>query len=245
MREKNPRIHHVGPKRGAVSWAEIEEANLRAIKKTQNRKKLTSEIPEKLYVGWGQTPPPLYPHASPPPPRRREEEGVRAPNNNPFGYKFSWFPRGVLLAATRRAVFLEDGKQVELDGSPGHTIYARGLPPLRTTGRTPPPHVLGWGGGTPTRRSHVTLPPWTPGRGGEGGVNSPHGSSGSYGLRPELFLGDLFRSQTSRHAPTKISAPVSIVSSCGEGFFSRKGLVSKDLWVVSKWGPDASDVRDG
>jgi saccharopine dehydrogenase (NADP+, L-glutamate forming) len=44
-------------------------------------------------------------------------------NNNPFGYKFSWFPRGVLLAATRRAVFLEDGKQVELDGSPGHTIY--------------------------------------------------------------------------------------------------------------------------
>ena len=37
-------------------------------------------------------------------------------NNNPFGYKFSWSPRGVLLASRNSAKWLEDGKEVEIPG---------------------------------------------------------------------------------------------------------------------------------
>jgi len=33
-------------------------------------------------------------------------------NNNPFGYKFSWSPTGVLLAGKNSAQYLEDGKEV-------------------------------------------------------------------------------------------------------------------------------------
>ncbi|HDS29467.1 MAG TPA: saccharopine dehydrogenase [Firmicutes bacterium] len=44
--------------------------------------------------------------------------GLPAPeaNTNPFGYKFSWSPRGVLLAARNSAKYLEDGKIVEIPG---------------------------------------------------------------------------------------------------------------------------------
>ena len=35
-------------------------------------------------------------------------------NNNPFGYKFSWSPKGVLLAAQAPAAYLKNGKKVEL-----------------------------------------------------------------------------------------------------------------------------------
>ena len=44
--------------------------------------------------------------------------GLPAPesNDNPFGYKFSWSPRGVLLASKNRARYLEDGKIVEVEG---------------------------------------------------------------------------------------------------------------------------------
>eukprot|EP01061_Rhynchopus_euleeides_P041492 TRINITY_DN723_c0_g1_i1.p1 TRINITY_DN723_c0_g1~~TRINITY_DN723_c0_g1_i1.p1 ORF type:complete len:445 (+),score=239.58 TRINITY_DN723_c0_g1_i1:58-1392(+) len=35
-------------------------------------------------------------------------------NNNPFGYKFSWAPRGVLLAAMNAAKFYRDGEVVEV-----------------------------------------------------------------------------------------------------------------------------------
>ncbi len=40
--------------------------------------------------------------------------GLPAPdaNNNPFGYKLSWSPRGVLLAGTNSAKFIRDGKEV-------------------------------------------------------------------------------------------------------------------------------------
>lgn len=44
-------------------------------------------------------------------------------NTNPFGYKFSWSPRGVLLAAIRQAVYLAGGDVKKLDGSQGKTIY--------------------------------------------------------------------------------------------------------------------------
>jgi len=44
-------------------------------------------------------------------------------NNNPFGYKFSWSPRGVLLAAVRKAYFIEGGESRSLDASPGKGIY--------------------------------------------------------------------------------------------------------------------------
>ncbi|MFX1481902.1 MAG: saccharopine dehydrogenase C-terminal domain-containing protein [Promethearchaeota archaeon] len=44
--------------------------------------------------------------------------GLPAPdsNNNPYGYKLSWSPRGVLLAGRNDALFLRDGKQVKIPG---------------------------------------------------------------------------------------------------------------------------------
>jgi saccharopine dehydrogenase (NADP+, L-glutamate forming)/spermidine synthase len=45
--------------------------------------------------------------------------GLPAPdsNNNPYGYKLSWSPRGVLLAGRNDAEFLRDGKEVKIPGS--------------------------------------------------------------------------------------------------------------------------------
>ncbi|HUO14912.1 MAG TPA: saccharopine dehydrogenase C-terminal domain-containing protein [Verrucomicrobiae bacterium] len=42
--------------------------------------------------------------------------GLPAPeaNDNPFGYKFSWAPRGVLLAGRNNAMYLLDGHKVEI-----------------------------------------------------------------------------------------------------------------------------------
>jgi saccharopine dehydrogenase (NADP+, L-glutamate forming) len=44
--------------------------------------------------------------------------GLPAPeaNTNPFGYKFSWSPRGVLLAGKNPARYLKDGKEVYVPG---------------------------------------------------------------------------------------------------------------------------------
>lgn len=44
--------------------------------------------------------------------------GLPAPedNDNPFGYKFSWSPKGVVLASLNAAKFLENGKEVDVDG---------------------------------------------------------------------------------------------------------------------------------
>ncbi len=44
--------------------------------------------------------------------------GLPAPeaNDNPFGYKFSWSPRGVVLASRNSAKFLENGKIVDIEG---------------------------------------------------------------------------------------------------------------------------------
>ena len=44
--------------------------------------------------------------------------GLPAPesNDNPYGYKFSWSPRGVVLASRNSARFLENGKVVEIEG---------------------------------------------------------------------------------------------------------------------------------
>jgi len=44
--------------------------------------------------------------------------GLPAPdaNNKPFGYKFSWSPRGVLLAGKNSGRYLEDGKEVFIPG---------------------------------------------------------------------------------------------------------------------------------
>lgn len=44
--------------------------------------------------------------------------GLPAPkdNDNPFGYKFSWSPKGVVLASRNSARFLENGKVVEIEG---------------------------------------------------------------------------------------------------------------------------------
>ncbi len=43
--------------------------------------------------------------------------GLPAPeaNDNPFGYKFSWSPRGVLLAGKNNAHFLKDGKEMVIE----------------------------------------------------------------------------------------------------------------------------------
>ncbi|MBN2433188.1 MAG: saccharopine dehydrogenase NADP-binding domain-containing protein [Acidobacteria bacterium] len=44
--------------------------------------------------------------------------GLPAPedNDNPFGYKFSWSPRGVVLASRNSARYLKDGQVVEIPG---------------------------------------------------------------------------------------------------------------------------------
>jgi saccharopine dehydrogenase (NADP+, L-glutamate forming) len=44
--------------------------------------------------------------------------GVPAPeaNTNPLGYKFSWSPRGVIMAGRNSARFLRDGKEVSIPG---------------------------------------------------------------------------------------------------------------------------------
>jgi len=44
--------------------------------------------------------------------------GLPAPehNNNPFGYKFSWSPRGVVLASRNSAKFKENGEIVNIEG---------------------------------------------------------------------------------------------------------------------------------
>jgi saccharopine dehydrogenase (NADP+, L-glutamate forming) len=44
--------------------------------------------------------------------------GLPAPecNNNPYGYKLSWAPRGVLLASRNDANFLKDGADVKIPG---------------------------------------------------------------------------------------------------------------------------------
>lgn len=44
--------------------------------------------------------------------------GLPAPeaNTNPWGYKFSWSPRGVVLAGKNPARYLKDGKQVDVPG---------------------------------------------------------------------------------------------------------------------------------
>ena len=49
--------------------------------------------------------------------------GLPAPeaNTNPFGYKLSWSPRGVLIAGTNDAHFLRDGKEVII---PGPELFA-------------------------------------------------------------------------------------------------------------------------
>ncbi|KAJ9446010.1 Saccharopine dehydrogenase [Diplonema papillatum] len=49
--------------------------------------------------------------------------GLPAPqsNNNPFGYKFSWAPRGVLLAARNNSKYLQDG---EVKDVPGEKLWS-------------------------------------------------------------------------------------------------------------------------
>lgn len=44
--------------------------------------------------------------------------GLPAPedNDNPFGYKFSWSPKGVVLASKNSAKFLENDEQVDIEG---------------------------------------------------------------------------------------------------------------------------------
>ncbi len=48
--------------------------------------------------------------------------GLPAPeaNDNPFGYKFSWAPRGVLLAGRNRASYLHNGRRIEV---PAHRLF--------------------------------------------------------------------------------------------------------------------------
>ena len=45
--------------------------------------------------------------------------GLPAPdaNNNPYGYKVSWTPRGVLLAGRNDAHYLKNGKEVKIEGA--------------------------------------------------------------------------------------------------------------------------------
>ncbi|MEA2103057.1 MAG: saccharopine dehydrogenase C-terminal domain-containing protein [Candidatus Cloacimonadota bacterium] len=49
--------------------------------------------------------------------------GLPAPeaNTNPWGYKFSWSPRGVIMAGKNSARYLEDGKVIDI---PGNKLFA-------------------------------------------------------------------------------------------------------------------------
>ena len=53
--------------------------------------------------------------------------GLPAPedNDNPFGYKFSWSPKGVVLASRNAAKFLENGKEVNIAGEDLFLNYSR------------------------------------------------------------------------------------------------------------------------
>jgi len=53
--------------------------------------------------------------------------GLPAPdaNDNPFGYKFSWSPRGVVLAGKNSARYLKDGVVVDI---PGEELFANHWP---------------------------------------------------------------------------------------------------------------------
>ncbi|MCP5047800.1 MAG: saccharopine dehydrogenase [bacterium] len=54
--------------------------------------------------------------------------GLPAPqnNDNPFGYKFSWSPKGVVLASKSSARFMENGKIVDIDGKDLFLNYRMG-----------------------------------------------------------------------------------------------------------------------
>lgn len=55
-------------------------------------------------------------------------------NTNPWGYKFSWSPKGVLAAGKNPARYLRDGRQVDVPGpdlfADTHTLDVPGLGPL-------------------------------------------------------------------------------------------------------------------
>ena len=62
--------------------------------------------------------------------------GLPAPeaNTNPYGYKFSWSPKGVLLASRNSARYLEDGKEVAI---PGEELFDhRWIVPVEVEGKT-------------------------------------------------------------------------------------------------------------
>jgi saccharopine dehydrogenase (NADP+, L-glutamate forming) len=46
-------------------------------------------------------------------------------NDNPFGYKFSWSPRGVVLASRNAARFLENGEEINIKGEDLFLNYRR------------------------------------------------------------------------------------------------------------------------
>jgi len=60
--------------------------------------------------------------------------GLPAPeaNDNPFGYKFSWSPRGVLLAGGNNARFKRDGKVVDVQGKDLFTFTWTTACPMRS-----------------------------------------------------------------------------------------------------------------
>ncbi len=62
--------------------------------------------------------------------------GLPAPeaNTNPYGYKFSWSPKGVLLASRNSARYLEDGKEVVIPG--GELFDHRWIVPVEVEGKT-------------------------------------------------------------------------------------------------------------
>jgi saccharopine dehydrogenase-like NADP-dependent oxidoreductase len=62
--------------------------------------------------------------------------GLPAPeaNTNPLGYKFSWSPRGVLLAGKNSAHYLKDGREVTI---PGGKLFEHTWPvPVEVEGKT-------------------------------------------------------------------------------------------------------------
>lgn len=78
--------------------------------------------------------------------------GLPAPeaNDNPFGYKFSWSPRGVLMAGRNDAKYLKEDKIIEIEGKDlfrhHWSLNIEGLPPFETyPNRNALPYIESYG----------------------------------------------------------------------------------------------------
>jgi saccharopine dehydrogenase (NADP+, L-glutamate forming) len=155
--------------------------------------------------------------------------GLPAPadNNNPLGYKFSWSPRGVVLAARNNAKYLRDGQEVVI---PGVDLFAN-------------PEIVEVEGagkfeGYPNRDSTAYIKVYdlegvqTMFRGtlrnlGHCATWRAMGAMGLYNDAPQTFVGSTYRSVMATLAGVDVTADV-------EGAIAAKGGVAKASAAIEK-----------